>query len=108
MTPAVLLEHLVALHAKHGEAHRRMVDAVQTNDLLGLVTASQQQGALCTEQGALLADYIATVVSAMPDIDASYREQINELALQLREGSPSLAVGPASQTVSIAKLTSGS
>jgi hypothetical protein len=93
MTPATLLEYLVALHADHGEAHRRMVAALQANDLLGLIEAGRRQGAICTEQGAALADYVATVVTAMPDVDATYREQINELALQLREGQTKIAGG---------------
>jgi len=85
MTRAVLLEHLVALHAQHGEAHRRMVDALSVDDLLGLVDASRRQSAICTEQGAILAGYIALTVAAMPGIDLAYRDRLNTLARQLRE-----------------------
>jgi hypothetical protein len=85
MTSAVLLEQLVALHAEHAAAHRQMVAALEANDLLGLVEASKRQGALCSEQGARLADYVATVVTAMPDIDPAYRQRVNELARHLRE-----------------------
>jgi hypothetical protein len=85
MTPTALLEQLVALHAQHDDAHRRMVAALENQDLLGLVEASRRQGSLCTEQGALLAHYIAAAVSAMPDVDPAYRERIDDLARQLRE-----------------------
>lgn len=84
MTSKSLLDQLVALHAEHGEAHRRMVAALEADDLLGLVDASKQQGALCTEQGSLLADYIATAVAAMPGIDPEYRNRVTTLAKQLR------------------------
>ncbi len=85
MTSAVLLEQLVALHEEHAGAHRQMVAALEANDLLGLVDASKRQGSLCSEQGALLADYVATVVTAMPDIDPAYRQRVVDLARQLRE-----------------------
>jgi hypothetical protein len=83
-TRAALLDQLVALHAEHGEAHRRMVDALHSDNLLALVEASRQQAAICTQQGDLLADYVAATVTAMPDIDAGYREQVRALAQQLR------------------------
>ena len=85
MTSAVLLEQLVALQEEHAGAHRQMVAALEANDLLGLVDASKRQGSLCSEQGALLADYVATVVTAMPDIDPAYRQRVVDLARQLRD-----------------------
>jgi hypothetical protein len=85
MTPALLLERLVALHAEHSEAHRRMVDALKVDDLLALVEASRRQGDICTEQGAVLADYIAAKMTAMPGIDAADRDRLNTLLRQLRE-----------------------
>jgi hypothetical protein len=90
MTPTALLEQLVALHAEHDNAHRQMITALESQDLLGLVDACRRQGSLCTEQGALLAHYIAAAVSAMPDVDQAYRERIDLLARQLREehGAP--------------------
>jgi hypothetical protein len=84
MTSKVLLDQLVALHAAHDAAHRRMVAALEADDLLALVDASRQQGALCTEQGSLLADYVATAVAAMPGIDPEYRNRVITLADQLR------------------------
>lgn len=86
MASEVLLEQLVALHARHAEAHRRLLASLKSNDLLGLVEASRTQGSLCTEQGVLLADYVAAVVSGMPDVDPAYRDRVTQLARQLREG----------------------
>ncbi|MEO5824087.1 MAG: hypothetical protein ABIT71_26570 [Vicinamibacteraceae bacterium] len=85
MTSAELLKELVGLHARSTDAQRRMVNALEADDLLGLVEASQAQGALCTEQGALLADYVATVMTNMPDLDPTHRERITYLASQFRE-----------------------
>lgn len=82
---AMLREQLIILHAKRDDAQSRMVRALESNDLLGLVAASREQGAVCTEQGALLADYIAKRVSALPDVDPAYRERVNALARQLRD-----------------------
>jgi hypothetical protein len=42
MTPASVLEYLIALQADHVEAHRRMVAALETNVLIGLVEASRR------------------------------------------------------------------
>jgi hypothetical protein len=84
MTPTVLLEHLVALYAEHSDAHQRMLAALQANDLIGLVEASMRQGALCSEQGALLGEYVAAALAAMPDIDATDRERVTQLARELR------------------------
>jgi hypothetical protein len=85
MTSGELLTQLVVLHARHAEAQRRMVTALKADDLLGLVEASQEQGALCTEQGALLADHVATVMTSMPDLDPAHRERIVYLARQFRD-----------------------
>jgi hypothetical protein len=84
MTPTVLLEQLVALYAEHSDAHQRMLAALQANDLMGLVEASMRQGALCSEQGALLGEYVAAALAAMPDIDAADRERVTQLARELR------------------------
>ncbi len=85
MTPKMLFEQLVALHAAHGEAHRGMLTALERNDLLALVQFSRTQGSLCTQQGALLAEYLAAAVAAMPDVDPAYRQRVTELARQLRD-----------------------
>jgi hypothetical protein len=86
MTSQVLFEQLVALHAEHGDTHRRMLAALEANDLFGLVDASRRQGELCTEQSALLADYVAAVVTATPDLLApADRERVSELARTLRD-----------------------
>jgi hypothetical protein len=85
MPSAALLEQLVALHAAHGEAHRRMLAALEANDMLGLVEANRRQGALCTEQGVLLAEYVAAIVTTMPQLDAADRERVQELARHLRK-----------------------
>jgi hypothetical protein len=87
MTPETLLDRLVALHAKHGEAHRRMVAALHANDLLALVSACREQGALCTEQGAVLADYVAARLAEMQDVDPVDRARVTDLANQLRDES---------------------
>ena len=87
MTPETLLDRLVALHAKHGEAHRRMVAALQGNDLLALVSACREQGALCTEQGAVLADYVAARLAEMHEVDPVDRARVTDLANQLRDES---------------------
>ena len=84
MNQRALLERLIALNADHGNAHRSMLAALDANDLIGLVQASRRQGDLCSEQGAMLATYIASVVSLMPDVDARYRERVDELVRQLR------------------------
>lgn len=84
MTSKVLRERLISLHAQHGEAHRRMMAALETDDLLALVQASREQGAICTEQGALLADYVAAVMVQFPDLDPADRERIDHLAGELR------------------------
>ena len=88
MTPAELLEQLLTLQEEHAQAHRHMIAAVEANDLIGLVDASRRQGAICSDQGVLLAGYIATAVAAMPDVDPAYRERIDTLARQLRDDHP--------------------
>lgn len=85
MTSNVLLEQLIALHEEHVQAHRRMISALERDDLLALIEASRRQGSLCTEQGALLADYVAGAMAQRPDVDPTDRERINALARQLRE-----------------------
>ena len=84
MTPAVLLERIVALQVAFVAVHRRVVDALEANDLRALVEASQEQGDLCTEQGALLAEYVAVAVTERLELSPAERDRVHELARQLR------------------------
>jgi hypothetical protein len=85
MTPAVLLERIVALQADFSAAHLRVIDALEANDLRALVEASRHQGDLCTEQGALLAEYVAVAVTERLELTPAERDRVHELARQLRD-----------------------
>ena len=84
--PDWLVDKLIALHAMHGAEHRRLLMALDAGDLLGVVEASRKQGQICSEQGAVLASYVASVVAEMPDVDVGYRNKVELLAQRLRAG----------------------
>jgi hypothetical protein len=84
MTPAMLRERIVALQSEFSDAHRRLIAALEVDDLRGLVEASRDQGTLCTRQGALLAEYVAAAAAEKLDLSASDRDRLQELARQLR------------------------
>lgn len=84
MKAAALLERIVALQAGFDDAHRRVVLALQSNDLRALVEAAHAQGELCSEQGALLAEYVAIAAVASLDVSDGDRARVTELARQLR------------------------
>ena len=84
MTSAALLERIVALQSGFDDAHRRVVEALQANDLRSLVEAAHAQGELCSEQGALLAEYVAIAAVESLDLSDADRSRVTELARQLR------------------------
>lgn len=84
MTSAVLLERIIALQTGFGDAHRRVVEALQSNDLPTLVDAARAQGELCSEQGSLLAEYVAIAAVESLDLNEADRIRVTELARRLR------------------------
>lgn len=86
MDAAALLERIVALQTGFDDAHRRVVQALQSNDLRSLVEAAHAQGELCSEQGALLAEYVAIVAVQSLELSEADRTRVTELARQLRSG----------------------
>jgi hypothetical protein len=86
MTPADLVERIVALQLAFDDAHRRVLTALEANDLRGLVEAARDQGALCTEQGSVLAQYVAVAVTDRLDLSPADRARVHELARQLGAG----------------------
>jgi hypothetical protein len=85
MTPRELLERIVALQSDFDVAHRRVVSALETNDLRALVEASRAQGELCTQQGSLLAEYVAVAVTDTFELSPAERARVHELARRLRD-----------------------
>jgi hypothetical protein len=91
MTPGFLLERIGALQVEFTTAHQRVVAALESNDLRALVEASRDQGALCTKQGSLLAEYVAVAVTDRLDLSPAERDRVLELARQLRDEAESEA-----------------
>jgi hypothetical protein len=85
MTAAALLERIVALQAEFLQAHQRIVSALEADDLRALVEASHHQAALCTDQGALLAEYVAVAAPERLQLAPADRDRVQELARQLRD-----------------------
>jgi hypothetical protein len=83
MTPADLVERIVTLQSAFDDAHRRVLAALEANDLRGLVEAARDQGALCTEQGSVLAQYVAVAITDRLDLSPAERARVQELARQL-------------------------
>lgn len=91
MTAASLLVRVLALQADFSHAQRRIVAAIEADDLRGLVEASHRQAALCTEQGEVLAQYVATAAPDRLNLTPAERDRVRALARQLRgddEGEP--------------------
>lgn len=84
MTRQPLLDRLSALQSDFSTTHQRIVAALEADDLRELVEASHRQSELCSEQGTVLAEYVALVAPDrlhLPDAD---RDRIHELLGQLR------------------------
>lgn len=80
-----LLVQLRALQTDFEHTHQRIVAALEADDLRELVEASHRQSELCSEQGTLLAEYVAVVGPDRLQLPAPDRHRIDELLRRLRD-----------------------